>query len=83
MTEEKLEAPAKKKLGTHLCDRCGKNIECTSKDPVHSTSLGIFHGKCMLEHYQAIRDAETAKEVAKAAKKVVKKKIAKAKKEKK
>lgn len=70
MTEAKSDTPPaeKKKLGTHFCKRCENKIEGTSKDPIHSTTLGIFHGKCMKAAYQAIRDEETKKETDKAAK---------------
>lgn len=76
MTEAKSDTPPveKKKLGTHLCNRCDLKIEGTSKDPIHSTTLGVFHGKCMKEAYQAIRDEEAKKEAEKAAKKKPKKK---------
>ena len=76
MTETKLDAPPveKKKIGVAICDRCDKKIECTSKDPGHSTTLGIFHGKCLKEAYQELRDAENKKEAAAAAKKTKKEK---------
>lgn len=80
MTEEQaVVVPAeKKKVGTHLCSRCEKKIECTSKDPVNMTSEGVFHNACMKEHYQLMRGAEAKKEADAAAKK---KKPAKKKKE--
>lgn len=65
MTEAKSDTPPAKKLGTHLCDRCGEKIECTSKDPGHSTTEGIFHGVCMKKHYQELRNKEAAKEAKK------------------
>lgn len=75
MTEAISDTPPaeKKKLGTYFCNRCELKIEGISKDPIHSTTLGIFHGKCMKEAYQAIRDEEAKKDAEKAAKKKPKK----------
>lgn len=67
MTEAKSDTPPaeKKKLGTCICDRCEEKIQCTPKDPVCSTSEGMFHYACMKAHYQELRKEEEKKEAKK------------------